>query len=76
METTKTKKWTVGSLLTELSLPLVLLGLMVVFTIISPEFMSLPNLLNLLSQNAHVCVLACAMLMIMICGGADLSLGY
>lgn len=69
-------KMSKSKLFSQLSLPMVLVLLSLIFFIISPEFLSPANLVNLLVQNAHVCIVAAAMAMIMICGGADLSIGY
>jgi ribose/xylose/arabinose/galactoside ABC-type transport system permease subunit len=43
--------------------------------VISPTFRSVPNLVNLLQQNAIFGIVACGMLLMIIVGGFDLSVG-
>ena len=70
------KKLTVGGVLTELSMPILLVALIVFFSIMSDKFLTPLNLTNILIQNVHVAVCACAVMIIMISGGCDLSIGY
>ena len=70
------KKLTVGGVLTELSMPILLVALIVFFSIMSDKFLTPLNLTNILVQNVHVAVCACAVMIIMISGGCDLSIGY
>ena len=57
-------------------------GLVILFAVflavlitVSPSFRSLPNLINLLQQNAIFGIVACGMLLMIIVGGFDLSVG-
>lgn len=70
------KKLSFGEVLTELSLPIMLLILMIFFSIMSNKFLTPLNITNILVQNVHVAVCACAVMIIMISGGCDLSIGY
>lgn len=72
----KTKRISAGALITDLSLPLLLLVLGIIFTIMSDKFLTQINLTNVLVQNVHVVVCAAAVMIIMISGGCDLSIGY
>ena len=66
----------VGQILSDLSMPILLLLLIIVFSILSPNFFTPVNLTNILVQNVHVAVCSCAVMMIMVSGGTDLSIGY
>ena len=54
---------------------LILVLIIVVFAILSPNFRSFRNLLNILNQNAYFIVATIGVAMIMISGGTDLSVG-
>lgn len=70
------KKLTLGGVLTEMSMPILLVALIVFFSIMSDKFLTPLNLTNILVQNVHVAVCACAVMIIMVSGGCDLSIGY
>lgn len=53
----------------------VLLLIMLVLTILSPDFLTIRNLLNVLQQNVSVIIAGCAVTMLMISGNFDLSIG-
>src|SRR2546425_3539283 len=53
----------------------VFLGLFLVFAATSPAFRSSANLVNLLQQNATFGIVACGMLLMIVTGGFDLSVG-
>lgn len=56
----------------------VLIALVLMFLISAatrPEFLQIENLRNLLSQNAHIGVIAVGMTLVIIVGGIDLSVG-
>lgn len=57
-------------------LVILLIILMVIFTVGSPNFLNLVNIRNILVQNAHVAIVSMAVAIIMISGGTDLSIGY
>lgn len=71
-----TKKKSIGEILADLSLPIMLLALVVFFSVMTDKFLTPLNLTNILVQNVHVAVCACAVMIIMISGGCDLSIGY
>ena len=70
------RKLSAGQILTNLSMPILLLLLIIVFSILSKNFLTVRNLTNVLTQNAHIAVCCCAVMMIMVSGGTDLSIGY
>ena len=70
------RKLSVGQVLSNLSMPILLVLLIIVFSILSPNFFTQVNLTNILVQNVHVAVCSCAVMMIMVSGGTDLSIGY
>lgn len=70
------KKITVGEIIADLSLPILLIALAIFFAIMSDKFLTPLNITNILVQNAHVAVCSTAVMIIMISGGTDLSIGY
>ena len=80
MEATQVKKIqprkSIGAILTDLSMPILLLLLILVFSIANSNFFTSLNLTNILVQNVHIAVCSCAVMMIMVSGGTDLSIGY
>lgn len=54
---------------------LILILIMVVFAILSPNFRSFRNIMNILTQNAYFIIATIGVAMIMISGGTDLSVG-
>lgn len=74
MEKTNTKK--IGTILSEMSMPILLVALIIFFSIMSSNFFTAYNLTNILVQNVHVAVCSTAVMIIMISGGCDLSIGY
>ena len=72
----KKKKIRFGELIVELSLPILLIALMVFFSFMSDKFFTTQNLTNILVQNVHVAICSAAVMIIMISGGTDLSIGY
>ena len=65
-----------GELFSNLSMPVLLAALIVFFSIMSGKFLTPLNLTNILVQNVHVAIVATAVMIIMISGGCDLSIGY
>lgn len=55
---------------------LVLGGIMALFTILSPQFLTQQNLTNILVQQSYVVIAAVGLAFVMIGGGMDLSIGY
>jgi len=48
----------------------------IIFSLFSPNFFTVKNILNILNQNAYVIVAAFGIAFIMMSGGMDLSVGY
>lgn len=70
------KQKKLGDLLSDFSLPILLVAMVIFFSIMSDKFLTPLNLTNILIQNVHVAVCAAAVMIIMISGGCDLSIGY
>lgn len=70
------RKKGIGEWLTDLSMPILLVLLIVFFSIMSDAFFTQYNLTNILLQNIHLIIIACAVMIIMVSGGCDLSIGY
>jgi len=64
-----------GTLLRRFGLWAVLVIVTVIFMLASPTFRQLNNMENILEQNAIIGVVACGMVIMMISGGFDLSVG-
>ena len=71
----KNKK-SIGRIISDWSMVILLLVLMVFFSIMSPAFLTPLNITNILVQNVHVAVCSTAVFIIMVSGGCDLSIGY
>jgi ribose/xylose/arabinose/galactoside ABC-type transport system permease subunit len=54
----------------------VVVGLMLLFSIASPHFLTARNLLNLVTQNTYFVIVAVGLAFVMISGGIDLSVGF
>lgn len=57
------------------ALLLVFAGIVAVLSVVSPSFRSLPNLVNIVEQQSIIGVVACGMLLMILLGGFDLSVG-
>lgn len=55
--------------------PIVLVGILLVFSALSPNFLTAQNLLQVLNQNALLLLAAIAMTVVVRAGGIDLSIG-
>ncbi len=55
---------------------LILIGIMIIFAILSPNFRSFKNIMNILTQNAYFIITTIGIAVIMISGGTDLSVGH
>ena len=71
MQSSKVKK-----VLSDSVLLILLIALIILFSIMSDKFFTQINLTNILVQNVHVAVCATAVLLLMISGSVDLSVGY
>jgi ribose transport system permease protein len=65
--------WTI---LNQYTMLIILLLLIIVFSQLSPAFLSKMNLRNLIVQNSHILVLTVGLSFIMMSGAIDLSIGY
>lgn len=54
---------------------IILLALLVIFAVLSPNFRSFKNLMNIATQNAYFIIASIGVCLIMISGGTDLSVG-
>lgn len=54
----------------------ILLVIVIIFTCLSPNFLSLTNILNILAQNAYVVVVAIGISILMMSGSMDIAVGY
>jgi ribose/xylose/arabinose/galactoside ABC-type transport system permease subunit len=54
----------------------VLLGLIVLFSIVNPQFLTARNLMNIVTQNTYFIIVAIGLAFVLISGGIDLSVGY
>lgn len=70
------KKKTVGRFLSDWSMVILLIVLVVFFGIMSKSFLTPLNISNILVQNVHVAICTTAVFIIMVSGGCDLSIGY
>jgi len=55
---------------------IILLILMIVFTCLSPNFLTKKNIVNILSQNAYILVASLGVTFVLLAGSIDLSIGY
>jgi ribose transport system permease protein len=56
-------------------LPIMLVGLVLLFAIVVPHFVSLPNILNVLRSSSYLMILAVGQMLVLMVGGFDLSVG-
>jgi len=54
---------------------LILIGMFILFSTLSPQFRGIINILNIFEQNAVIGIIACGMAFMIIIGGFDLSVG-
>jgi len=64
------------SLLEKYAIFFVLIGLIILFSILSPYFLTVQNLTNVFVQQSYVIIAAVGLSFVMISGGMDLSIGY
>jgi len=72
----KKRKKNISKIFGDLSLPILLIALIVFFSVMSDKFFTPLNLTNILVQNVHVAICSAAVMIILISGGCDLSIGY
>lgn len=66
----------ISTIFSNLSLPILLIAILFVFAMSSDKFFTPLNLTNVLVQNFHIVVMSTAVLILMVIGGIDLSIGY
>lgn len=76
MSKRRTCNFDIGKHLSDFSLAILLVSLVIVFSIWTPNFLVRVNITNILVQNVHIAVCMTGVLIIMISGGCDLSIGY
>lgn len=54
----------------------ILIGLAIVFGIMSPKFLTFNNIMNIITQNSYLIIASIGVALVMISGGTDLSVGY
>lgn len=59
----------------ELTITLMLIVIMVVISIVNPVFLRLDNFMDILRSNCVLGILACGMLLVILTGGIDVSVG-
>ena len=64
------------SVLKKYAILVVLLALMILFSLVSPYFLTVRNLTNIITQNTYFIIVAVGLSFVMIGGGIDLSVGY
>lgn len=72
----KKEKTSIGMIFKDWALLILLAGMIIVFSIGSPQFFSLLNIKNILIQNSYIAILSMGTCLIMISGSIDLSQGY
>ena len=71
------KSLKVTDVIAQSAMVILLIVFLILFTILAPgKFMTQLNITNIIVQNVHICVLSAAVMMVMVSGGVDLSLGY
>lgn len=69
-------KTTIGQKISNYSMPILLVLLIIIFSILSDKFLTRLNITNIIVQNVHIAVCTTGVFMIMVSGGCDLSIGY
>lgn len=69
------RHFSLGDFLRQYGILLIILLLMAGLTMLSPSFLTLRNLLNILNQSAPLALIATALTLVIISGGFDLSTG-
>lgn len=65
-----------SQIFSNISLVILLLVSMLVFSLLTDKFFTQLNITNIVIQNIHVVILAAAVMILMVCGGVDLSVGF
>ncbi|OLP58882.1 ABC transporter permease [Xaviernesmea oryzae] len=72
---TGNRHFSAGAFLRDYGVLIIIVLLMFALTLLSPSFLSLRNLLNILNQSAPLALMASALTLVIIAGGFDLSTG-
>lgn len=67
--------WSVADIVREYGVLLIIILLLVVLTMLSDSFLTPRNLLNILNQSTPLFIISCALTLVIIGGGFDLSTG-
>ncbi len=70
------KKFSVGEFLRNNMAWVLLIVCSAIFAVISPNFFSMVNIINILNQNAYIIITALGISFIMMAGEVDISVGY
>lgn len=70
------RKMRISNVVSNISLLLLLVLSILVFSLLSDKFFTQLNLTNIVVQNIHIVILAAAVMILMVSGGVDLSIGY
>lgn len=70
------KRFSLGNVLSKYVVFFILVALIILFSFLSPYFLTLQNLTNVFVQNSYVIIAAVGLAFVMISGGMDLSIGY
>ncbi len=65
----------IRGMMNQLQAFLALIILCVILSILSDNFLTIPNLINVLMQNTIICIIAMGMTFVILMGGIDLSVG-
>ena len=68
-------RWRVGDIVREYGVILIIILLLVALTMLSSSFLTPRNLLNILNQSTPLFIVSCALTLVIIGGGFDLSTG-
>ena len=72
----ETKKLSIGDFLRNNMAWVLLIVCCLIFGVISPNFFSFVNIINILNQNAYIIITAFGISFIMMAGEVDISVGY
>lgn len=72
----KSFKFDIGEFLQKRMPWVILAVIMAVFSILSPNFLNVTNLVNILNQNSYVLIASFGIALVMMSGNMDLSVGY
>ncbi|OBR91378.1 ribose transport system permease protein RbsC [Clostridium ragsdalei P11] len=74
-DTEKKKKISINDILDKLGVVIALVVLIVVMAVLSPDFLTVKNVFNILQQIAQIGIISVGMTFVILLGGIDLSVG-